>query len=342
MRARLIEELLAPLTSKLDRRARTLLIDDPSGALTARFLAQGFERLEGWTRWSCGARAGHAWPDHLAPGSCAAAVMRLPQGKDVLKMNLHAAASRLEAGGELWLVGANDEGIKSASRHLAELCGQARVLAARRHGRVLATKRPERLEVRGELESWALEIAPPLPEQQGSWRHYPGLFAKGRLDDATAMLIDALAQRDALRGAQSALDFASGGGVLSAWMLKQRPALKVTLLDADALAIEASRANVPGARAHLCSDGWQGVPEGERFDLIVSNPPIHRGKEEDFGVLRALLEDAAPRLLPSAQLWFVVQRQVPVEAILRESKAWRAHELIAQDTRFRVWRALAS
>ena len=74
-----------------------------------------------------------------------------------------------------------------------------------------------------------------------------------------------------------------------------------------------------------------------RVDRIFSNPPIHRGKSEDYRILRSLIEFAPQVLAPMGELWIVVQRQVPAQKLFETG--WSL-SLVAEDTRFRVWRAI--
>ena len=76
------------------------------------------------------------------------------------------------------------------------------------------------------------------------------------------------------------------------------------------------------------------------LDLIVSNPPIHDGKERDYATVKRLIESAAHHLKPGAALWLVVQRQVPVAEHLNNHLA--AAMCAKNDGRFNVWRAVRS
>jgi len=160
------------------------------------------------------------------------------------------------------------------------------------------------------------------------WRVLPGLFAGGGLDIMTSVLLSTLptpAQRTRI------LDFCCGAGSIAAALRLRTPDLRLTLLDADAVALEAARANVPNAR-HVLSDAWGSLPEGRRFDWIVSNPPVHCGLQPDFTVLSALLEGAASRLRPGGALWLVAQVYVPVGQLHGAAK------LAFTNGRFSVWR----
>ena len=115
------------------------------------------------------------------------------------------------------------------------------------------------------------------------------------------------------------LDACCGSGVIGA-ALRARggAALEIHLLDADAVALDAARANVPSAaRAFLCG-GWpdtatafpkKGKPK--KYDWIVTNPPVHHGQPDDFSVVRELISGARSRLTKSGVLWLVAQEQVP-------------------------------
>lgn len=113
------------------------------------------------------------------------------------------------------------------------------------------------------------------------------------------------------------LDFACGSGVIAASLLQRAPDVEVTVLDADSLAMAACRENVPGVKRAILSDCWHGL-EGRklRFDWIVSNPPVHRGRADDFRVLLELVHGSGPRLRAGGVLWIVAQEYVPVGGLL--------------------------
>lgn len=77
-------------------------------------------------------------------------------------------------------------------------------------------------------------------------------------------------------GAQTrVLDLGTGSGILAITLKLERPAASVTASDISpqALAVAKENANALGARVRfILSDAFAGLP-GERFDLIVTNPP---------------------------------------------------------------------
>merc|ERR1711998_678165 len=95
------------------------------------------------------------------------------------------------------------------------------------------------------------------------------------------------------------LDFGCGTGVIAAALAQREPSLRLHLLDADAVAIEAARHNVPSAKQFFLSDCWpmhNGDLTHMQYDWIISNPPVHRGQPDDFRVLQELIEGAPQRL----------------------------------------------
>jgi 16S rRNA (guanine1207-N2)-methyltransferase len=172
-----------------------------------------------------------------------------------------------------------------------------------------------------------------------TWRTFPGLFAEGGVDVMTRALLAAL---PAFPERARVLDFCAGSGVVAAALLARQPSLRVTLADADALAVEAAAANVPAARRVLLADCWP-APGGRRWHAVVSNPPVHAGVEDDLRVLRALLAGAPGRLKPGGALFIVAQLHVPVGALAGAVEGLRsATATQVEGGRFLVWKAEAA
>ncbi|CAK0886074.1 unnamed protein product [Prorocentrum cordatum] len=194
----------------------------------------------------------------------------------------------------------------------------------------------------------------------------PGLFAGGLVDVMTRHLLDQLQAVDSLprehpstppwslRGPDCrVLDFACGSGVLAAGVRQLWPEARLVLLDADAVALEAARRNVPGAEEVVLADGLGGLGAAEAaaepFDLIVSNPPVHRGHADDLSVLMRLISEAPARLRPRGELWLVSQEHVPTGQLFelaRKSQPGSAllvTEMVpTADGRFTIWKSGAA
>ena len=335
------------LTSRPDHRddlaAEALLIALPALPTHAPILVGGDRtgevedelRMRGhtvvaWRRFASGVQSASAWPE---ASGCAAAVFRLPKGRESLTYGLHALVASVESGAPVFVYGANDEGIKPAAKRMRELLESVETVDARRHCRVLRGVRPEQPEgLRASVADHRREETFELDGESYRYVCYPGLFAKGRLDGASQMLLEAMPK---LGPGEHVLDFASGAGLLSMVLGRREPSASFQLIDADAVAILAAKENVPGVLA-ICGDSWGRLPSYRRYDRIMSNPPIHTGKGRDYTVLTRLVEGAEMRLLPGGSLWIVVQRQIPVRPMLEA--AFDDVAVAAEDSRFRVWR----
>ena len=346
-------------------------------ALTARGLALSY-----WNRFADGrlpesCPPACTWPSAApgSPGGYGAVLLRLPSSKPALEYALHAAASVLRAGGLLVLFGCRVEGVHSTHGNVTALqlfydvaelpaapssaCSMASgtapaiamVLTARRSSSAPSRVGADSFEQRTTLQlpsppstqppaTTPAAITPPaIAPPSLPWVTLPGLFAGGGLDVMTAVLLRALPPPPPRA---RVLDFCAGSGVIGAAILAREASVRLQLLDADALAVHASRHNLAAAAhapAVLLSDGWDGLPKRPRFDWIVSNPPVHLGLQNDFRVLRVLIAGAAKRLKVGGQLWIVAQTYVPVGALLRRQSKLVQSAACFDDGRFTVWTA---
>lgn len=135
------------------------------------------------------------------------------------------------------------------------------------------------------------------------------LFSSHRIDAGTSLLLRALetASLTVPEGSARILDLGCGYGPLGVVLARRFPSARVSLLDADLLAVRYARRNceLNGVAANtevLGSVGLEDAPPGP-YDLIVSNIPAKIGDpaiEADF-MLRPL-----ERLAEGGEYWFVV------------------------------------
>ena len=85
------------------------------------------------------------------------------------------------------------------------------------------------------------------------------------------------------------LDMGTGSGCIAVTLAKECPGARVTATDVseEALAIARGNAEALGAEVEFRKGSWwEAVPEGARYDLIVSNPPYIRSDDEHLPALR--------------------------------------------------------
>ncbi len=177
--------------------------------------------------------------------------------------------------------------------------------------------------------SWPLEC--------GDHRHinihsYPGVFAHGRLDAGSALLLEALA---GLPLSGKVLDFACGAGVIGCFIAARYEQSNVTFLDTSALALMACGETLSDNHLQgtlLASDGLSGAAHD--FDVIVTNPPIHAGVRTNNRLGQQLLSGVYEHLRPGGRLIMVANIHLPYEKGLRQQFS-RYHEIMS-NTRYKV------
>jgi 16S rRNA (guanine1207-N2)-methyltransferase len=259
--------------------------------------------------------------------------VRYPVSRDAFEMIVHAVAARLVPGGRLFAYGANDEGIKGSARALATAFQDTETVETKRHSRVVAAGRVRDVQLKRELEEWKESVTMTLPSGSVNLVSYPCLFAHGRLDVGTALLLEALPQ--GLKAGAKVLDYGCGIGVVGLAVQMANPGAELDLIDFDSIATLAAKQNVPLARV-MTADSLAAVHD-KKYDLIVSNPPIHAGKGEDFTVLLRFLADVTAALAPGGTLLFVVQATVPIKKEL--TKLFGQVDVAQANKQFTVWRA---
>ncbi|MBS1190338.1 MAG: [protein release factor]-glutamine N5-methyltransferase [Rhodocyclaceae bacterium] len=97
------------------------------------------------------------------------------------------------------------------------------------------------------------------------------LIPRPETEELVALALDRLAGIPAPR----VLDLGTGSGIIAITLALEKPAARVTAVDISPAALEVARGNAErlGARVDFRPGSWFGPVAGERFDLVVSNPP---------------------------------------------------------------------
>jgi len=248
-----------------------------------------------------GLAVAHAARAEAAPGDFV--VLPLDKDRRALFESLAALVARVGPAGGLALYGSRREGMEPALAYLAQFSALAPV--AGRAGLRLVLARPQGTP------------APALPPLPASYRAQargvavdvacrPGLFSWRALDGATALMLARCAPRDGDR----LLDLGCGAGPVAALLLAEGRVREATLVDTDALALEAAADTLarnglagPGVEL-LASDAGQELAAG-RFDLILCNPPLHRGFTAERDSVARMVVESARLLAPRGRLYLV-------------------------------------
>jgi 16S rRNA (guanine1207-N2)-methyltransferase len=110
-----------------------------------------------------------------------------------------------------------------------------------------------------------------------------GVFSKGHLDRGTRLLMEAMD----LDGVERALDLGCGYGVLGIVIAKERPGARVAMVDPNGRAVELAKENAElnGVAVDVRQGEGCAPFAGEKFDYIITNPPIRAGKKVVFDLV---------------------------------------------------------
>jgi len=257
-----------------------------------------------------------------SPAQCAAsasfdvAVYR-PQQRDA-KLQvfewIDEAFALLRVGGRMCLAGRRNRGVRSYARRLEAVFGNVRAVGREGKLRIYRAAK-EREEPASVPVQTAYEFdGDALPG--GSYRFCAraGVFSRDGVDPGSRLLAEAVTIRPDAR----VLDLGCGYGVLGVVAARLAPRGQVRLVDVDVRAVHCAEANlrvnrIVNARAIL-SDGFSAIP-GDRFDLVVSNPPFHAG----VAAAHPFVDGAARHLVPTGRMLVVAMRPGVYRRRMREA-----------------------
>ena len=271
-----------------------------------------------------------AFPD-ISDGKYQWIIINLPRQKALLRMMLDCAASLLATDGALWLAGENKAGIKSANKLLKLYFSQVRKLDNARHCvlyEACCVMDQQSFNPLNYRQEWVLDCKPSAINIAS----YPGVFAHGRLDAGTALLLATLTD---MKFEGDVLDFACGAGVIGVYIAVNHPHSNITFSDSNALALRACEETLEANHLDGNVQASDGLPViGGGFDIIVSNPPIHAGIKTDNRLSLGLLEPVHEFINAGGMLVMVANIHLPYEAWL--SARFRHSRELASNDNYKV------
>ncbi|HHU4048838.1 TPA: 16S rRNA (guanine(1207)-N(2))-methyltransferase RsmC [Enterobacter cloacae] len=259
---------------------------------------------------------------------CDTLIYYWPKNKPEAQFQLMNLLSLLPVGCDIFVVGENRSGVRSAEQMLEAYAPLNKVDSARRCGLYHG-----RLENQPSFDAGTYWDAYQLDGL--TIKTLPGVFSRDGLDVGSKLLLSTLTPHT--KG--KVLDVGCGAGVLATVLASHSPKVRLTLCDVSAPAVEASRAT-------LAANGFEGDVFASnvfsdvtgRFDMIISNPPFHDGIETSLEAAQTLIRGAVRHLNSGGELRIVANAFLPYPKVLDETFGF--HEVIAQTGRFKVYRTV--
>ncbi|WP_027961274.1 class I SAM-dependent methyltransferase [Halomonas halodenitrificans] len=269
-----------------------------------------------------------------AEATPAGAVLFWPKSHALGEWWLLWLCATLPEGTPLRLVGENQGGIKRVLKVLAALGLGCRKLDGARRCSLFET-RLGRVGI-DSAAAWTTFDAG-LAGEPLTLASHPGVFGHGKLDDGTRLLLEALPGTLPFEG-RELLDMGCGDGILAARLARQ--GARVSAVDVNAFAVEATRRSLAanGLAGEVLESDVYSALAGRRFDAIISNPPFHQERAIDYGPAARLIGEAPDHLRPGGALIIVANAFLPYPD--RLERAFGRFEILADDRRYRVYRAI--
>jgi 16S rRNA (guanine1207-N2)-methyltransferase len=278
--------------------------------------------------------------DRLEPQSFDAACLVIPKGKEVARRLVRLSAWALRPGGKLYIAGPKRGGIKSLIAYVKELFGGIELETYGGGCRAAMAVRPADLELEPPGDDFVLREA----KARGRiWCFYtrPGMFAWEGLDEGTRLLLEVLE----LSPYDHVLDLGCGSGLIGAVTAHEADEGRIVLVDVSASALEAARRTLrlyklPCERVEVRYSDIIDAVRDEKFDVVVTYPPVHQGWGTEREVALQFVRDAPKVLKSGGRLYVVSAAGLPYRRLLRE--LFGSVEVLADTGSHQVYRAVWS
>jgi 16S rRNA (guanine1207-N2)-methyltransferase len=239
-------------------------------------------------------------------------VIYMPKAKQHLDMLLANMAYLIKPSGLLMVVGENKAGIKSVPKQLETFGIHINKLDGAKHCGLISCE-VESPASTFEINKYAETRTYHVNEQQLKVFSLPGVFGHKQFDPGTQLLLQQFNQPEEMRKMRGKLyDFACGTGIIGSYFAKANTKLKVTMSDISALAVYCSKQTLTLNDIHaevIASNGMQEIHQ--HFEHIVSNPPFHDGRKNDYSITQKFIKDAHAKCTRGSRLTMVANRFLP-------------------------------
>ena len=160
-----------------------------------------------------------------------------------------------------------------------------------------------------------------------------GVFSKNKIDYGSKLLVETILESK--EKIKNILDVGCGYGFIGIVLAKVKES-QALLVDVNKRAIHLAKKNGKNNKVDIqvlesnCYEKVEGL-----FDIIVTNPPIHAGKETVYSILI----NAQAYLKKDGTLWFVIRKDEGAKSIEKRLKEIYQLEIVKKDKGFYIFKA---
>ncbi|MFN8015741.1 MAG: methyltransferase [Acidimicrobiia bacterium] len=137
-----------------------------------------------------------------------------------------------------------------------------------------------------------------------------GVFSYEKIDKATRILLDVFEEKFYGSIPNRIVDVGCGYGTIALCLARKFPQSEITAVDINQRAIELCKKNVADNDIENVFVKSASSFDDEKYDLIISNPPIRIGKEAMFDLLKTWTN----KLEDNGQMWLVIAKNLGADS----------------------------
>jgi 16S rRNA (guanine1207-N2)-methyltransferase len=261
-------------------------------------------------------------------------IITFPKSKAELSYTLAMINPLLTLNANILMIGDNKSGIKSCQKLTTNLLISCNKIDSARHCSLFFGQFNNKYHLFN-FDKWFTHYQISIEGVNVTVASLPGVFSQDGLDVGTQVLLSYLPNKLS----DSILDFGCGAGIISCFIGKCFPNIKLSLVDVSALALSS-------AEKTLSLNGLTGTvfPSNslsdvtEKYQHIVSNPPFHQGVKTNYMATEAFLRNIKQHIKKNGSITIVANSFLRYQDIM--DKAISQSKIIAKEKGFTIYQCL--